>query len=79
MVKKEDFFTDENCVSYVSEDEYARLSLFLEAFDAIARTTYKSIYIIDYYRQNFLYVSNNPFYLCGMKAEQVQAMGMIFI
>lgn len=78
MVKKEDFFTEENCVSYVSEDEYARLSLFLEAFDAIARTTYKSIYIIDYYRQNFLYVSNNLFYLCGMKAEQVQAMGYDF-
>ena len=78
MVKKEDFFTEENCVSYVSEDEYARLSPFIEAFDAVARTTYKSIYIIDYYKQNFLYVSNNPFYLCGMEAEQVQAIGYDF-
>lgn len=27
--------------------------------DAFSRTTYKSVYVIDYYRQNFLYVSNN--------------------
>mgnify|MGYP000864798326 CR=1 FL=1 len=78
MVKKEDFFTGVNCATCVSEDEYAKLPPFIEAFDAVARTTYKSIYVIDYHRQNFLYVSDNPFYLCGMTAEEVQELGYDF-
>lgn len=78
MVKKEDFFSERNCVSYVSEDEYAKIPPLIEAFDAVARTTYESIYVIDYYKQNFLYVSDNPFYLCGMTAREVQELGYDF-
>ena len=78
MVRKEDFFTELNHVSYIPEEEYTRLDSYIEAFDAVARTTYKSMYIIDYYKRNFLYVSSNPFYLCGMTAEQVQAIGYDF-
>lgn len=78
MVKKEDFFTEMNRISYVPEDEYIRLIPYIEVFDAIARTTYKCIYVIDYHRQDFLYVSDSPFYLCGMTVEQMQALGYDF-
>ena len=40
--------------------------------------TYQSIYIIDYYRKNFLYVSDNPLFLCGHTADEVRQMGYGF-
>ena len=45
---------------------------------AFARSSYKSIYVIDYYKKNFLYVSNNPLFLCGMSAKEVREMGYEF-
>ena len=50
----------------------------MEAAQAFAQTTYQSIYIIDYYRKNFLYVSDNPLFLCGHTADEVRQMGYGF-
>lgn len=46
--------------------------------DAIARNTNHSLYIIDYSRKNFLYVSSNPLFLCGRSAEEVRKKGYEF-
>ncbi len=35
-----------------------------------------SIYVIDFNKKGFLYVSDNPLFLCGMSAEQVREMGL---
>lgn len=45
---------------------------------AMARSTNQSLYIIDYNRRNFLYVSPNPLFLCGYTPEQVQELGYAF-
>ena len=50
----------------------------MQFLDAFARSTYKSIYVIDYYKKNFLYVSNNPLFLCGLQPEEVRDMGLDF-
>ena len=44
----------------------------------ISRTTDKSIYVIDYFKKSFLYVSDNPLFLCGHTAEEVKEMGYMF-
>lgn len=36
------------------------------------------LYVIDYNRKNFLYVSSNPFFLCGHSPEEVQQKGYAF-
>lgn len=46
--------------------------------DALARNTNHSLYIIDYHRKNFLYVSSNPLFLCGHSPEEVQQKGYAF-
>ncbi|MGG5506812.1 MULTISPECIES: response regulator transcription factor [unclassified Myroides] len=49
-----------------------------EAVQALARMTYKSIYIIDHQKKVFDYVSDNPLFLCGYSAQEVQKMGFDF-
>jgi hypothetical protein len=78
MIESKDFFIRENEITYVSDEDYSLMELYIQFLDAFARTTYKSIYVIDYYRKNFLYVSDNPLFLCGMSAAQVQEMGYEF-
>ncbi len=46
--------------------------------EAFANATYQSVYIIDHFRKNFLYVSSNPLFLCGMAAEDVKKEGFQF-
>lgn len=51
---------------------------YLEAVQALARMTYKSIYIIDHQKKVFDYVSDNPLFLCGYSVHEVQKMGFDF-
>ena len=44
----------------------------------MARLTYKSLYIIDYNKLNFLYISSNPLFLCGESVDEVMSEGYQF-
>ena len=44
----------------------------------MSRLTYQSIYVIDYWKKNFLYVSDNPLFLCGRTRDEVLAKGYDF-
>ena len=75
MTQIDDFFMYENRVEGITDADYQRAQLYVEAAQAFAQSTYQSIYIIDYYRKNFLYVSDNPLFLCGHTADEVCQMG----
>ena len=78
MIKKENLFTEYK-VSAVSDEEYAKASLYIDHFmRAFANTTYKSIYLIDYYKKAFLYVSDNALFLCGLSPNDVKKLGFEF-
>lgn len=78
MLDVKDFFIKENIIENVHIDAYANISSIIEDIDAFARTTYRSVYIIDYHKQSFLYVSDNPMFLCGMTADEVKELGYNF-
>ena len=78
MTKKDKFFIKENRVDYISEEAYNSVNLIANDVDAFARVTYQTVYVIDYYKQNFLYVSDNPLFLCGLTAEEVKELGYDF-
>ena len=78
MVNQTDFFISENIIEHIPAEEYFKIDHIIEDVDAFARTTYKSVYVIDYYRQSFLYVSENPLFLCGLTAERVKELGYNF-
>ncbi len=74
----DNFFSLKNTVNNVSEDEQTQTSDYLEPIKAFARTTYNSIYVIDYQKKGFEYVSENPLFLCGHTGEEVKEMGYLF-
>ena len=78
MTTIKDLFIPENFVITISDGEYQKLDILISAFDAISGITYQSLYIIDYLKRNFLYVSDNPLFLCGCTVEEVKDMGGLF-
>ena len=66
-----DFFIKDNIIDKISDEAYNDIAAIIEDIDTFARTTYRSVYVIDYYKQNFLYVSENPLFLCGMDANEI--------
>lgn len=51
---------------------------YLDIVNAFSRLSYKSIYIINYEKKSFEYVSDNPLFLCGYTAKKVKKMGYTF-
>ncbi len=78
MAKADDFFIPDNSVGLISEASYESLGNLIDEIDAFSRLTYKSVYIIDYYRRNFLYVAPNPLFLCGYTPDEVKESGYNF-
>ncbi len=73
-----DFFSFGNTVNNISNNDQKQTANYLEPIEAFARTTYKSIYVIDYQKKGFEYVSDNPLFLCGHTAEEIKEMGYAF-
>ena len=78
MADINDFFSIQNTITNISDDDLKQTFNYLAPIEAFARTTYKSIYIIDYQEKGFEYVSENPLFLCGHKANEVKEMGYAF-
>ena len=78
MVRIEDFFSDENSVSGLNDERYSHVEMLKRAIDAMANATYQSIYVIDYFKREFLHVASNPLFLGGHTAEQMKKMGYRF-
>ena len=73
-----DFFIDSNRITGITDEDYILAERALDAVKAISQTAYQSVYVIDYNCRNFLYVSDNPLFLCGHSAQQVKEMGYTF-
>lgn len=73
-----EFFIPDNEVRLPEELDYSRVDEYIRSAEAFSRSSYQSVYIIDYFRQNFLYVSSNPMFLCGLSSERVNELGYRF-
>ncbi|AZA82682.1 helix-turn-helix transcriptional regulator [Chryseobacterium lactis] len=78
MEQIDKFFNDKNEVSGDAAIDYSQSGDYLEAVKALARTTYQSLYVINYQTRGFEYVSDNPLFLCGKTSEEVKALGYDF-
>ena len=70
-----DFYLKTNSVSGISDEEYKKVESFISAARAFARSTYQCVYIIDYYKREFLYVSENLALLCGQPIDKIYNFG----
>ena len=50
----------------------------IDALEAMARANNLSIYVIDYYKQNFLYVSSDFMFLNGHTVDEIKEMGYAY-
>ncbi len=78
MNRTDDFFIPDNEVKLPEELDYSRVDEYIRSAEAFSRSTYQSVYIIDYFKRNFLYVSPNPMFLCGWSPEQMKELGYRF-
>jgi hypothetical protein len=76
-MKAEDFFLSLQ-MPEIPEEEYRKAEIVVSTIEAMSRTTYQSLYVIDYYKRNFLYVSDNPLFLCGHTAKEAKELAYKF-
>ncbi|CAL2103736.1 Helix-turn-helix transcriptional regulator [Tenacibaculum sp. 190130A14a] len=76
--KVDDFFSLKNSIQRLTEKDFENDFDYLASIEAFARTTYKSIIVVDYDKKGFEYVSENPLFLCGDSPEDVKKMGYAY-
>lgn len=59
-------------------DDYEKVKTFINFTKSLSEIIYQSLYIIDYYKKDFLYVSGSPIFLCGCEPEDVLREGYSF-
>lgn len=59
----------------ITEEDYVSVQSKLETIDIFARLTNHGVFVADLFRNNFLYVSDNPLVLLGCSKEEVLARG----
>ncbi|MBT2563070.1 helix-turn-helix transcriptional regulator [Pedobacter sp. ISL-68] len=67
-----------NKVEKISTEDLLQQQDYMETIKAFARLTYEGIYVIDYEKMAFEYVSENPIFLCGYSPEEVLGLGYEF-
>jgi len=78
MEKFNSFFSNKNTITEISDKDISQTENYLEVVKTFAKLTYQSVYIIDYQKRNFEYVSDNPIFLCGLTSEEVRELGYDF-
>lgn len=73
-----DLFSLHQAVGAVDESDYEEVNSIIAAARAFERISYQSVYIIDYYKLGFLYVSKNISRLCGCDATTIKDGGYKF-
>lgn len=74
----EDFFKPMKLTDKLEDMDYRALQPYIESVKIFSHFTYQSLYIVDYYKREFVYVSENPIFLCGKSALDVKKMGWYF-
>lgn len=75
MARITDFFKPVKAFSNSKELDYKQTHALLERLISLPRVLNLSIYVVDYYRKEFAYVSEHPLFLCGYDREKVKEMG----
>lgn len=73
-----ELFNDWNKVTDPVNYTEEQVSQLIHLIQLILSDEYQSFYIIDYGRKGFVYVHDNPLFLCGHSAQEVQRMGYDF-
>lgn len=63
---------------FVPDEQYQSVAYIPDMCKKMARMNNKSVYVIDYSKQKFLYVSSHPLFLCGYTHQEVKEMGYTF-
>jgi len=72
------FFSENNTVRELSEGDLKQIFDYVKVIDAFSITSNQSIYVIDYEKKGFDYVSTNPLFLNGHTPTEVLEMGYEF-
>lgn len=65
-------------IKHIQEEKYKDIDSYLLILDSISRLTNQCVYLVDFFKGELLYVSDNPLFLAGMNVEEVKELGGSF-
>lgn len=76
MIKDlEDYFIHYQSTQSITEKDYKKIESLVSFAEAFARSTYQCVYVIDFFKKDFLYISENMAHLLGKSIEKIKKLG----
>lgn len=75
MNNLEDYFIYSQSAQSITESDYKKIESLTSFAEAFARSTYQCVYVIDFFKKDFLYISENMTRLFGMSIEKIKELG----
>lgn len=72
------FSSNPNSIKNVNVNDQLHKVHYFEILNAYARLLHSSVYIINYQKKTFEYISDNSLFLCGYTAQEAKEMGFKF-
>lgn len=79
MANEEDYFIAANSVGAINEEQYKKLDVLIHTTEAISRSLYQSVYLIDYYKKGFLYCIRESFISLRTYCKRNERDGVCFL
>lgn len=77
-IKVHDFYRSFQFSYQINERSQQKIETYIEFAKELSELTSQSVYLVDYSKRKFIYVSDNPILLCGRSAKRVQEAGFMF-
>jgi DNA-binding CsgD family transcriptional regulator/PAS domain-containing protein len=74
----ERLFTPVRKDGYLGEDNYVLMKQYIMALQSVSKLINLGFYIIDYHKQQFTYVSDDPLFLSGYDQDEILKLGYEF-
>lgn len=72
------YFISANAVDDIPDSYYQKLEPVLQTIEAFTRNTNKVVYVVDYFKKNFLYSFGNNENFFGITKDEMLGMGYLF-
>lgn len=77
-MRKSGFRRFPNFISYIPPSRYDEIESYTALLEGVTRLTNQCVYLIDFYKGDLIYLSDNPMFLGGMSASEVKRRGPSF-
>lgn len=78
IITEREIFSSQNPIENITDADYEMVNILIDAVKALERNSFQVVYIIDHFKKQFLYFSDNISNICDEDVDIIKELGYKF-